>query len=1318
MEYGISYIARDRGRAMAAQRSLPDHATGAVLSADIAGFTPLTALLSSHLGPQRGAEELTHILNQVYTALIAVVDQAGGSVIGFSGDAITCWFDADDGVAASACGLALQTAMRPFGATSLPTGLTVSLRLKVAIAAGAVRRFLVGDPAIQYLDVIAGDTLERLADVEALARPDEVALEAATAIKLGDQLGLRWVNAAGEQRYAVIEQAIAPPVAGVAALPWPALTQAQVQPWMLPAVARFHDADQALFTELRPAVALFMAFDGLDYTHSAGAGPLNHLICHVQRVIAQYEGTVLQVTVGDKGSYLYAAFGAPTMHEDDAVRAVHAASALRALALDDFGLAGVRFGLSQGIMRVGVYGSAIRRTYGVLGDAANVAARLMQRCPPGQVLASSELHALAPMFAWQPLGPLQLKGKATPLEVVSLGSQGQPASLPPGAVTLPMIGREREFARLTAAVSDVGGGAGKLVGITGEAGIGKSRLVAELLALLGERGWIVAQGECQSYATNTPYMVWHDIWRSLFGLDRHQSSADQIHTLERRFAAISPDLLERIPLLGPVVNLSIADNDLTRALPAKLQRESREALLIDYLRAQAASLGGSGRGIALVLEDCHWVDPLSRELLLTLARIVPNLPILIVATYRPAADPDSAHPPVLGVAGAEEYGLAELDQRDIERFLSAKLAQVTGQIARAIPAAVVAHVATRTNGNPFYIGELVQYLVTLGLDPSDLAVWSNEALPDSLQRLILSRIDQLTTYQQRTIKLSSVLGRLVRAQWLHGAYPALGQDTQVYQALAALHQRDLLLPTGPQEDVEYLFKHVITQDVTYHSLTHATRLALHEQFGQYLERIAGDEAWAVDLLAYHYGQTENLAKKRLYLGRAGDAARASYANAAAVSYYRRLLPLLEDPIERCAVLQSLGEVLDVTSEWSAAIEVYQEALELAISSDQLALRLHAQHMLGMLYRKQGTYPEALASLSAVQAECVHHNDTAKLMAVILEICHMYIQQGNYDQARELIEPQLVLAKELGNQHTQAISFDLLGLINYYQGKLDLALHYLDQSLALHRQRGDVVMEAVLLSELGAAYYVRGEYASAQEYLLESLHIQQRVGHNQGIMRAATNLISVSMALLDYETALNRCSEYVNLCRLSGDRRMEITNGIQLGRITLLMHNYPLSREYNERYLTQAHNVGDPTLITHAITNFASLEFEEGHYEQAWELLKDCLNRALGIGYQLMIGYALVKAAAVAGQVAARSADGLRRFYPAIQLLSAGSALLASRTIALDVYEQGLSDTLVAAAQAQLGSAEYTAAWESGQLLAADLDLAAVIALAEPAILSE
>jgi len=306
---------------MAQDRELPHRPSGAVLFADVSGFTPLTAALLEELGLRRGPEELTRQLNLVYETLITEVHRYGGSVIGFSGDSITCWFDTDDGRRATACGLAIQEAMSQYASVQTPGGAQVSLGVKAAVAAGPVRRFLVGDPEVQNIDVLAGSPLDRVAAAEGQAGKGEVVVAPEVAARLGERLRVAEYRAeAGTgARFAVVagRAESAPPA------PWPTpepeLSDEQTRAWLLPPVyERLKGGQGGFLAEIRPAVALFLGFSGIDYDGDDLAGEkLDGYIRWVQRVLTRYDGSLLQLTIGDKGSYLYAAFGAPVAHGDD-----------------------------------------------------------------------------------------------------------------------------------------------------------------------------------------------------------------------------------------------------------------------------------------------------------------------------------------------------------------------------------------------------------------------------------------------------------------------------------------------------------------------------------------------------------------------------------------------------------------------------------------------------------------------------------------------------------------------------------------------------------------------------------------------------------------------------------------------------------------------------------------------------------------------------------------------------------------------------------------------------------------------------------------
>jgi CheY-like chemotaxis protein/class 3 adenylate cyclase/predicted metal-dependent HD superfamily phosphohydrolase len=416
------YVPMDRRQALARGRALPERTTGAALLADISGFTPLTASLARELGRRRGAEELTRLLDQVYGALIAEVHRYWGSVVGFSGDAITCWLDGDDGLRAIACGLAMQEAMTRFETLATPTGTSFTLAVKIAAVTGPVRRFLVGDPELHNVEVLAGRTLDDLALAEHHAQRGEVLISAAIAREAGERITTAaWrEDKASGARFAVVDSLHEP----VPDQPWPelppgSLSDEQSRPWLLPAVyRRMQSGTPQFLAELRPAVALFLHFGGIDYDDDEQAGnKLDAYVRWVQAVIEPHEGALVQLTIGDKGSYLYAAFGAPVAHSDDETRAVRAALTLQTPPPKLRFITDIQIGVAQGQMRTGSYGSPSQRTYGILGDRTNLAAQLMQAATGDILCDEAVVLGAQAHLAFDALPPIQVRGRTAPVRV-------------------------------------------------------------------------------------------------------------------------------------------------------------------------------------------------------------------------------------------------------------------------------------------------------------------------------------------------------------------------------------------------------------------------------------------------------------------------------------------------------------------------------------------------------------------------------------------------------------------------------------------------------------------------------------------------------------------------------------------------------------------------------------------------------------------------------------------------------------------------------------------------------------------------------------
>jgi len=660
------FIPPDRRRAMALGKSLPDRAQGTALFADISGFTPLTEALVRELGPRQGIDELTQQLNRVYDAIIAQVDRCGGSVIFFSGDAITCWFEekeeggrmkAEDdssftrsvhpsSLRAVFCALQMQQAMLPFAAITTPSGVQVSLGIKVAVAAGPVRRFLVGNPALQLLDVLAGQTLDRMARMEHLAQKGEILVGPEIVAHLGNQLEVaEWrVEAKAEERIAVITsltlqpsnpptfQPSNPPTFQPSGL----LPEAQTRSWLQPAVyERLKAGGGRFLAELRSAVALFISFHGLDYDRDDSAGDkLDAYIRWVQDILSRYDGTILQLTIGDKGSYMYLSFGAPVSHGDDASRAVAAALELcNPPPVLNF-IGPIQMGLSQGRMRTGAYGSQTRRTYGVLGSEANIAARLMSRAAPGQILVSKQVaEAAAKNFQFAYLETSPVKGRTEPIPIFEV--IGRQAVRP--HLTLPAPAENKSF-EWTPLLDAVLAGQGQVARLDSPHDPGQHNPLAVLKTQATDRGFQIGQGSCQEQVSYSP---WREIFRARFGLaaapqekeDRTAWTRYQITQVETAIAALNPDWLPLLPLLGDLLGLPIPNNDTTAIFNPLLRQGTLFALVMEIVKTWAAS-----QPYLLIIEAAHRLDESAQGLTLAVARSLTSMPVLLVLAHPPSTE--------------------------------------------------------------------------------------------------------------------------------------------------------------------------------------------------------------------------------------------------------------------------------------------------------------------------------------------------------------------------------------------------------------------------------------------------------------------------------------------------------------------------------------------------------------------------------------------------------------------------------------------------------------------------------------------------------
>ncbi|HVD12878.1 MAG TPA: tetratricopeptide repeat protein [Actinomycetota bacterium] len=1139
----------------------------AVLFADIAGFTPMSASLAA-AGPY-GAEELSDLLNAVFDRVTGLVGSYGGTVAKFAGDAVTAVFPARPGAQATAarravqCALDLQAAMTEFRAVATTAG-AFALAMRAGVGAGGALLAVVGDPAVQLEHLVAGEAVDRAAAASRVAGRGEVAVDPALAAAsdLGVELGeRRGGGAAVVARLARRPRRPSPPAA--AALPDDEFLAAFLHPAIAERVRR---GQGGLVNEHRTVTVAFVGFPNLlsggperppATRRRATAGRpvrvppalerLQEYVAAAGVAVRRWGGHLRQVDLGDKGGVLVLAFGAPLRHEDHEERAVRCCLELLELPGGPF-----RAGVTTGVVWCGEVGSDARREYAVVGDSVNLAARLMEEAESGQLLLDHPTWERASGAAvGHRLRPVTVRGRSGTVTVWAVEEVRDRAD-PPGRSDAPgLVGRRAELAASQAAVRRLAAGDGGVLGLGGEPGIGKSRLANEAVALAGDLGVETLAGACRSLGTAASYLVWRPIWQGLLGLDPSRPISEQQVVLGERLG-------QRAPLLAPVVNLPLPDTELTALLDPSIRAELLRSLLLDLLRERAAAAP-----LLLVLEDLHWIDTPSRRLLAFLARNLTDLPVLLLLTARPVDGGPDPFEPVARLPHFTGVTLEELPPAEAAELASQRMGQLYGA-GREPPAGALDRVVARAGGNPFYLEELVSLI------HSRSGERAGDDLPDSVQRVVMARIDQLAEPEKAVVKVASVLGRRFRAGWIAGSYPAIGPAEEVTGHLERLEALGLTASQEAGPEPEYAFRHAITQEVAYESLTLRTREALHEGVSAYIEEAYADRLpQFVERLAYHYGRTRRTDKQRVWFRAAADAARAAFANEAAVDYYQRLLDLVPEP-EAGPVLLDLGSVWHLVGRWAEAEETYRRAMSIAEAAGDRSLLAASHRELGNLFMYTQSYAEAIDWLTLASEEFQLLDDPAGLARTLDRLAYALIQQGSYKDAAEVAQRHLVIAEDAGDPAAVSAALDHIGLVCAYTGDQAGALEYLGRSLEMAGAAGDRrgVIDAannlggfyatsgdhvnalacfqralasaqeigyrqpaaVVVGNIGELYYLRGEYGRATRCFAHALRIAVELGDSTSVANRVASLAATAAAQGDAATAERRYARAIELAR--------------------------------------------------------------------------------------------------------------------------------------------------------------------------------------------
>lgn len=618
----------------------------------------------------------------------------------------------------------------------------------------------------------------------------------------------------------------------------------------------------------------------------------------VSQAVYRYEGTIAQLL----GDGVLAFFGAPITHEDDPIRAVRAALDIQS-AIRDYArsLAGyvdsfqVRIGIHTGLVVVGSIGSDMHMEYLAIGDSVNLAARLQSACTPGEVLISeATARRVRPAFELQDLGEIKVKGKTEPVHVLSVV---EPKAAPGSGrgiegLASPLVGRETELAALRSRLDALCEGHGQIVCITGEAGIGKSRLVDEGRQHFTALHWV--EGRALSYGHTLSFWAVTQLIKADLGLSDADPEPRVRAALRRRLQSLdaerSSDLFPYLAhLLG--IKLDGEPAERIRALDGETLKQQILLSLTSYWSRVSEACP-----TVLVFEDLHWADPSTLDALEHLLPLADRASVMLLLLFRLETDK--------GCWRVREKAAREFHHRFVEIELCPLSAAQSNELVdhllaiAELPETTRQLILDRSEGNPFYLEEIVRSLIEQGALRREGDHWRATAqieavtIPDSLQALLLARIDRLEEEARRTLQLASVIGK----SFLYRLLQSIAEcERELESQLAHLQQVDLVREKTRRPELEYMFKHSLTQQAAYDSLLLEQRRDFHRRVGLALEQLFAERREEFyGLLAHHFDRAGDATKAAEYMLKAGDKLRHEDAQEEAIGYYRRAVELLEE----------------------------------------------------------------------------------------------------------------------------------------------------------------------------------------------------------------------------------------------------------------------------------------------------------------------------------------------------------------------------------------------------------------------------------------
>jgi class 3 adenylate cyclase/tetratricopeptide (TPR) repeat protein len=1182
-----------------------------VMFADISGFTALTERLAEK--GSAGVEKLARILNDYFGQLIDVVYEYGGDVVKFGGDAIiVVWpimeaiYDQAQGesgpvseavqrqqtLRAVECAFKIREHLLNYQAEGSTLYLKFSLgtgRVWESHIGGVFNRWefvLVGEPLIE---ISAANHQAKAGDIIASPSAWELIKDACSAepFRFEMEPGRGAGVAARLQKFKLSSQ-IARDL-NEKALNFDDAAQVAFRPYIPGAIIHRISAGQSdWLAELRKVTILFINLPQL--SHNTSLETAHEIMRLIQQLVYRHEGSINKISQDDKGVMIDAAFGLPPLaHTDDPVRGIQAAMMIRN-ELQARGLRG-SIGLTTGRVFCGLIGTNRRREYTFLGNSVNLAGRLMSLAlQQTEILERDGIAILCDRATYEStkeraefitLPPQRMKGRSELVDVF------HPLREKKGSVRAQteLIGRKEEKSLLVSAIQELQRGTPfQAIVLHGEAGIGKSRLMDELVHQAQASQVKVFSGAADPIEKSNLYFAWRAVFSRLFDIEELISKPqlnddDRFMILDKVTAKLNSLDAERsryVPLLNVVLPISLPENEFTSAMTSEVRGGNIRDLLVRLLQAEATQ-----SAIMITLEDLHWLDSASWILLADVYQKV--RPLLLAVNTRPLSRP--VQPQFKELAERAETQFVKLDMmslEDVEQLVCQRLG------VRVVPSEVGKLIRGKSEGHPFFAEELAYALRDSGVliiegDECRLAPGLNSldsvSLPDNLEAAITSRIDGLNPSQQLTLKVASVIGRIFAFRVLHAIHPIETDKPSLNQYMETLTRLSLTLIESDAPDLAYLFKHAMTQEVAYNLMLYSQRRQLHQAVAEWIESSYEHElASYYALLAYHWIQTadepepvlrEKVIRKAVdYLEKAGDQSLNNFANTEAVKFFSDLLRFKDD--------------------------VKPSRLQLGQWYRKLAVSYLG---LGKLVEAKQNFFKALETLG----QRVPASGAGMIGGLLIELAR---------QTSHRLFPT-IHRNRVKDQEQEAIRLEIVQILQEYATVLFLIgdpnplpmFHSVVTGLNTAESIRDTPELAYMYAQMGAICGFIPARGQAKHYTEQWRVLNERFYNANYFVSSAIALATVESGIGAWKELQVSLEKVIEICNSLGDNRQAGEAISFLTSNAIIEGNMRLVEQYNARLLENAMRRNNPVQMVWYYEWAGSMAIRRGEWEEALEIVE-------------------------------------------------------------------------------------------------------------------